>query len=220
MAFEGEKDTDSPAADNAPAAALTGHQLERQLPPPWATPLSTRARRRRGPLFRARRAAPTSSLFFAGASPLMRCVDDSRSLPRCLDTTPTRGHPPPPADDSAAGRPAAGLFTLRSGRHARNARRQAAPGAPRVLPRGTGRLTQYCSVQYTIHIVRPPRAYATAPGDPQRHISAALHRERPAGALLEGHGRRRRGAVGGRKRKISCAHAPDVQSSRAVGAFR
>jgi hypothetical protein len=34
MAFEGEKDTDSPAADNAPAAALTDDQLERQLPPP------------------------------------------------------------------------------------------------------------------------------------------------------------------------------------------
>jgi hypothetical protein len=34
MAFEGEKDTDSPAADNAPAAALTDDQLERQLEPP------------------------------------------------------------------------------------------------------------------------------------------------------------------------------------------
>jgi hypothetical protein len=31
MAFEGEKDTDSPAADNAPAAALTDDQLERQV---------------------------------------------------------------------------------------------------------------------------------------------------------------------------------------------
>jgi hypothetical protein len=34
MAFEGEKDKDSPAADNAPAAALTDDQLERQLAPP------------------------------------------------------------------------------------------------------------------------------------------------------------------------------------------
>jgi hypothetical protein len=90
MAVEGEKDTDSSAADNAPAAALTDDQLERQLAPPRATPLSTRARRRRGPLFRALRASPTSSLLFAGASPLMRCVDDSRSLPRCL-VPPLRG---------------------------------------------------------------------------------------------------------------------------------
>jgi hypothetical protein len=34
MAFEGEKDTDSPAADNAWAGALTDDQLERQLAPP------------------------------------------------------------------------------------------------------------------------------------------------------------------------------------------
>jgi hypothetical protein len=34
MALEGEKDTDSPAADNAPAAALTDDQLDRQLAPP------------------------------------------------------------------------------------------------------------------------------------------------------------------------------------------
>jgi hypothetical protein len=34
MAFEGEKETDCPPADNAPAAALTDDQLERQLAPP------------------------------------------------------------------------------------------------------------------------------------------------------------------------------------------
>jgi hypothetical protein len=33
-AFEGEKDTDSSAADNAPAAALADDQLECQLAPP------------------------------------------------------------------------------------------------------------------------------------------------------------------------------------------
>jgi hypothetical protein len=93
------------------------------------------------------RASPVSSFLFADESPLMRRVDDSRSLPRCLDTAPTRGRPPPcPADDSAAGRPAAGIFKLRSGRNTRNARGQAAPGAPRILLRGPGRLTQYCSV--------------------------------------------------------------------------
>jgi hypothetical protein len=84
----------------------------------------------------------------SGESPQMRRVDDSRSLPRCLDTASTRRRQPPPAD-SAAGRPPARLFTMRSGRHARNARGQAAPGLPRVLPPCTGQLTQYCSVQYT-----------------------------------------------------------------------
>jgi hypothetical protein len=94
---------------------------------------------------------------------LMRRVDDSRSLPRCLDTAHRRGRPPPcPADDSAAGRPPAGLISMRRGRHARNARGLAAPGAPRVLPRGTGKLPQYCSIQYAIHSVHPPRSYATA----------------------------------------------------------
>jgi hypothetical protein len=152
---------------------------------PPATPLSTHARRRRCPLFRTLRASPASFLLFAGESPQTRRVDDSRSLPRCLDTAPTRGRQPPPAD-SAAGRPPARLFTMRSGHHARNARGQAAPGVPRVLPPCTGRLMQNCSVQYAIHFVRPPRAYATAPGDVQRHINAALRRERPAGALRDG----------------------------------
>jgi hypothetical protein len=113
---------------------------------PQATPFSTRARRRRGPQFRALRASPASSLLFAGESPLMRLVDDSRSLPRCLDTAPTRGRPPPPADDCAAGRPPAGLFPLCSGRHARNACGQAAPGHPasfRGVPAGQRNIVPY-----------------------------------------------------------------------------
>jgi hypothetical protein len=150
----------------------------------------------------------------------MRRVDDGRSLPRCLDTTPTRGRPPPPADDAAADGPPAALFTMRSGRHARKTHGQAAPGAPRVVPRGNGQLTQYCSVQYAIHAVRSPRAYATAPGATPLQCRASTARDRPV-RCARAHGRRRRGAVAGwRLRKINCAHAPDVQSSRAVGGVR
>jgi hypothetical protein len=55
----------------------TSSSVSSRRPP--ATPLSTRARRRRGPLFRALCASPASSLLFASESPLMRRVDDSRS---------------------------------------------------------------------------------------------------------------------------------------------
>jgi hypothetical protein len=153
---------------------------------PPATPLSTRARRRRGAMFRALRASPASSIIFAGKSPLMTRVDDSRSLPRCLDTAPTRGRPPPcPADDSAAGRPPAEPFAMRSGRHARNAPRwprQERPGSFRVAPEGYHNILQYSMLCIPS---APLRAYATAPGDVQRHINAALRREGPAGALRE-----------------------------------
>jgi hypothetical protein len=159
MAFEGEKDTDSPAADNAPAplcSPTTSSSVSSLRPP--ATPLSTRARHRRGPLFRSLRASPASSLLVASESPLTRRVADSRSLPHCLDTAPTRGRPPPcPADDSAAGWPPAGYFKMRSGRHARNARRLAAPGALgslREVPAGERNLL--CStVRFPL---RPPAA--------------------------------------------------------------
>jgi hypothetical protein len=187
MTFEGRmtRTAQRPRMRRPLRSSTTSSIVSARRPP--ATPLSTRAHRRRGALFRALRASPASSLIFAGELPLMRRVDDSRSLPRCHDTTPTRERPPPcPADDSAAGRPPAGLFAVRSGRRARNARGLAAPGSPRVLPRGTGRQTQYCSVQYAIHSVRPPRAHAAAPGDVQRHIHAALRRDRPASALREG----------------------------------
>jgi hypothetical protein len=187
MAFEGRRTRTAqrPTMRRLLRSPTTSSIVSACSPP--ATPLSTRARRRRGALFRALRASPVSSLIFAGKSPLMRRVDDSRSLARCLDTAPTRGRPPPcPANDSAAGLPPAGLFTMRSGRpttqRPRAGRARRAPG-PSAWHRPANAM--YCAVQYVIRSVRPPRAYATAPGDVQRLINAALRHERPACALRE-----------------------------------
>jgi hypothetical protein len=132
MAFEWEKDTETaqrPAMRQPLRSPTTRSSVSARSRP--VIPLSTSARRRRGPLFRALRASPASSLLFVGESPLMRRVGDSRSLPCCLDTARTRERPPPcPADDSAACRPPAGLFTMRSGRYACSTRGLASPGAP------------------------------------------------------------------------------------------
>jgi hypothetical protein len=157
MAFEGEKDTETAqqlTMRGPLRSPMTSSSVSSHRPP--TTPLSTRARRHGCPLFSALRASPASSLLFAGESSLMRCVDDSRSMPRSLDTAPTRGRPPPRADNSAARLPPAGLFTLRSGRHTRNARGKAAPGVPQVLPRAPSNNTILFSTVRYPH--RPPAA--------------------------------------------------------------
>jgi hypothetical protein len=179
MAFKGERirTAQQPTMRGPLRSPTTSSSVSSRRPP--ATPLSTRARCRRVPLFRALRTSPASSLLFADESPLMRRVDDSRSLPPLREGArrlrPTTLPLASRRRDSLHCAAAATLATP-AGRP-----RQARPGSFR----GHQPITQYCLVQYAIHTVRPPRAHATAPGDAQRHINAAPRRERPAGALPE-----------------------------------